>query len=171
MLFPPALNAAPGSASPQALLAAPPPDIEYAETVEKGHGRIEVRRLALSREIVPHLGWPGAARVCRIERTLERAGKTGRAVSYAVTSLPRFRIGPEELLAFVREHWGVENRLHYRRAREEIGRLSLRWSECRRNGVVEDNDAPTILRHSRESGNLEATHARLIGGYIAEPPE
>ena len=81
MLFPPELNAALGGASPQALLAAPPPDIEYAETVEKGHGRIEMRRLALSREVAPHLRWPGAAQVCRIERTCERAGKTSRAVS------------------------------------------------------------------------------------------
>ena len=108
MLFPPELNAALGSASPSQVPADPPPDIEYAETVEKGHGRIEMRRLALSREVVPHLQWPGAAQVCRIERTCERAGKTSRAVSYAVTSLPRVRAGPEELLALVREHWGVE---------------------------------------------------------------
>ncbi len=100
MLFPPELNAALGGASPQALLAAPPPDVEYAETVEKGHGRIE--------------------------RTRERAGKTSRAVSWAVTSLPRARAGPEELLALVREHWGVENRLHYRRdvaLREDASRV------------------------------------------------
>ena len=125
MLFPPALNAALGSASPQ-VPADPPPDIEYAETIEKGHGRIEVRRLALSREVAPHLGWPGAAQVCRIERTRERAGKISRAVSYAVTSLPRARAGPEELLALVREHWGIENRLHYRRdvaLREDASRI------------------------------------------------
>ncbi len=124
MLFPPELNAALGGASPQALLAAPPPDVEYAETVEKGHSRIEMRRLALSCEVVPHR--PGAARVCRIERTCERAGKTSRAVSWAVTSLPRARAGPEELLALVREHWGIENRLHYRRdvaLREDASRI------------------------------------------------
>ena len=126
MLFPPELNAALGGASPQALLAALPPDIEYAETVEKGHGRIEMRRLALSREVAPHLRWPGAAQVCRIERTCERAGKTSCSVSWAVTSLPRARAGPEELLALVREHWGVENRLHYRRdvaLREDASRI------------------------------------------------
>ena len=120
MLFPPALNAALGSSSPQ-VPADPPPDIEYAETIEKGHGRIEVRRLALSREVAPHLCWPGAARVCRIERTRERAGKIGRAISYAATSLPRSRASPEELLALVREHWGIKNRLHYRR--EDASRI------------------------------------------------
>ena len=88
MLFPPELNAALGGASLQAPLAAPPPDVEYAETVEKGHGRIEVRRLALSREVASHLQWPGAARVCRIERTRERAGKTSCSVSWAVERTP-----------------------------------------------------------------------------------
>ena len=38
--FPPELSASPR------VPAAPSPDIEYAETVEKGHGRIEVRRPA-----------------------------------------------------------------------------------------------------------------------------
>ena len=126
MLFPPELNAALGSASPSQVPADPPPDIEYAGTVEKGHGRIEMRRLALSREVASHLGWPGAAQVCRIERTRERAGKTSCSISYAVTSLPRTRAGPEELLALVREHWGIENRLHYRRdvaLREDASRI------------------------------------------------
>ena len=95
MLSPLEPNAALGSALPQ-VPAAPPPDIEYAETVEKGHGRIVARHLALSREVAPHLCWLGAAQVCRIERTRERAG-------------------PEALLTLVREHWGIENRRHYRR--------------------------------------------------------
>ena len=40
------------------------------------------------------------------------------------------------------------------RACKKIGKFSLQWSERRRNGVVEDKDAPTILRHSHEGGNL-----------------
>ena len=98
--FPPAPSAVPGSASPQ-VPADPPPDIEYAETVEKGRGRIEVRRLALSCEVVPHLRWPGAARVCRIERICERAGKTSRAVSRAVIGLPRARAGASRTAATI----------------------------------------------------------------------
>lgn len=64
--------------------------------------------------------------MCRIERTREVAGKTSREVVYAITSLPRERAGPEDLLALVRQHWSVENRLHYRRdvaLREDASRI------------------------------------------------
>ena len=39
--FPPVPNSAPGNAA-----ADPPPDVEYAEAVEKGHGRFEIRGVA-----------------------------------------------------------------------------------------------------------------------------
>jgi len=64
---------------------------------------------------VPYLGWPGAAQVCRIARTREVAGKTSHEVAYAITSLARERAGPQDLLALVRQHWSIENRLHWRR--------------------------------------------------------
>jgi predicted transposase YbfD/YdcC len=101
--------------APPPVAVTPPPDLEYAETTDKGHGRLEVRRLALSREVVPYLQWPGAAQVCRIERTREIAGKTSREIAYAITSLSRERAGPDRLLALARQHWSIENRLHYRR--------------------------------------------------------
>ena len=53
--------------------------------------------------------------MCRIERTREVAGKTSHEIVYAITSLPRERAGPEDLLALARQHWAIENRLHYRR--------------------------------------------------------
>jgi hypothetical protein len=115
--FPPELIQALGAG---ALAAEPvgggaPPDLETEHTVEKGHGRIEERRIATTAEIVPYLGWPGAAQVCRIERTRTIGGNTSREIVYAITSLPRERAGPRELLALNRRHWAIENRLHWRR--------------------------------------------------------
>lgn len=89
--------------------------MESARTIEKGHGRIECRQITLSREVVPALDWPGAAQVCRIERSRESKGKTSHEVVYAITSLSRDKAGPETLLALLRAHWGIENRLHWRR--------------------------------------------------------
>lgn len=104
----------------------PPPDLERAETIEKGHGRIEVRRITTTREIVPHLDWPGLSQVCRIERSREIAGKTSCEVVYAITSLTRERADPPTLLAMVRRHWAIENQLHWRRdviLREDASRV------------------------------------------------
>lgn len=83
----------------------PPPDLEQAETVEKGHGRIEHRRIATTCEIVPYLAWPGLAQVCRIERRREIAGHSSCEVVYAITSLTREQADPKTLLALVRQHW------------------------------------------------------------------
>lgn len=55
------------------------------------------------------------AQVCRIERIREVKGTVSHETIYAITSLDRDRTSPEALLALVREHWGIENRLHWRR--------------------------------------------------------
>ncbi|MBE7197597.1 MAG: ISAs1 family transposase [Parafilimonas terrae] len=97
-----------------------------AHTLEKGHGRIETRTLSVGRECVLHLGWPGARQVCRIERTREQAGRISREIAYAITSLPPERTGPEQLLTRWRDHWLIENRLHWRRdviAHEDQSRI------------------------------------------------
>ena len=62
-----------------------------------------------------HLGWPGAAQVCRIERTRDCAGTISREIAYAVTSLSPEQAHPDTLLALWRDHWLIENRLHWRR--------------------------------------------------------
>ena len=55
-----------------------PPDLKTAKSVDKEHGRIEVRKIAVSAEVVPYLDWPGAAQVARIERTRETAERSAR---------------------------------------------------------------------------------------------
>ena len=87
--------------------------MKTAETVEKEHGRIEIRRIAVSAEVVPHLGWPAAAQVARIERIREISGKASLETAYIITSLTAAEAGPERLLALSRGHWAIENRLHY----------------------------------------------------------
>lgn len=100
---------------PPGALDGPPPDRESAQTIEKGHGRIETRRITVSREVVAALDWPGVAQVCRIERSRESKGRISHEIVYAITSLPRSQASPEALLALARDHWGIENRLHWRR--------------------------------------------------------
>ena len=56
----------------------------------------------------------GAARRCvEREREILKTGKRSIEVTWSLTSLGAERAGPEELLALVRNHWHIENRLHY----------------------------------------------------------
>jgi predicted transposase YbfD/YdcC len=126
----------------------PPPDLERAETSEKAHGRIDMRRIATTGEVVAHLAWPGLAQVCRIERTRQIRGQTSREVVYAVTSLSRMRAGPSDLLALARKHWSIENQLHWPRdviLREDASRV--RSGAAPRALAVLRNTVLRLLRH------------------------
>lgn len=86
-----------------------------AATFDKGYGRFETRRAASSAGVVPHLEWPGARQVVRIEPTREFKATASTEIAYYVTSLPPAEAGPDRLLALARAHWGIENKLHWRR--------------------------------------------------------
>lgn len=47
-----------------------------------------------------------------IERRARRKGRAQHEVRYAITS-QGVEVGPDRLLAQVRGHWSIENRLHY----------------------------------------------------------
>lgn len=57
--------------------------------------------------------WPGLKQVLRLERTTRRNGKTIKEVQYAITSLSPKEASAERLLTIWRNHWGIENRLHW----------------------------------------------------------
>jgi predicted transposase YbfD/YdcC len=92
-------------------------DFRTAQTVNKGHGREERRRLTASAELQAYLDWPSAAQVFQLERQIKRTadGKTSTEVIYGITSLPPDQASPARLLELNRSHWGIENGLHYRR--------------------------------------------------------
>ena len=94
-------------------------DAPWHETVDKGHGRIERRRCAAvdlsGAEWDGYANLHGRRQTMRIEREREilKTGKSSIEVTWSLTSLGTDRAGPEELLALVRNHWHIENRLHY----------------------------------------------------------
>ncbi len=88
-------------------------DMREATTVDKGHGRLEVRHLVASTALNDYLDWPGLAQVMMIERTWWERGEKTQAVRYGVTSLPPTSADAPRLLALVRGHWQIENGLHY----------------------------------------------------------
>ena len=86
-----------------------------AMTVNKGHGRLETRRLTCTDDLDDYLSWPGVQQVLRreCERVRLKTGEVSGAVTYAITSLPASAAPPEELAALWRGHWAIENRRHY----------------------------------------------------------
>ena len=94
-----------------------PTDYRSAQTVDKGHGRIEIRQLTVTGELHARWDWPYLAQVFRLERTtrLVASGHVRQEVVYGMTSLSPGEAGPARLLEIVRTHWQQENGLHYRR--------------------------------------------------------
>jgi hypothetical protein len=92
-----------------------PPDLKRVETVEKAHGRIETRRLALRTELPSRLDekWHGLTAICRIERDRELKDKGTRDLVYAITDLPHRHLEPALLLQLSRDHWLIENGLFH----------------------------------------------------------
>lgn len=92
-------------------------ELRQAETIDKQHGRLETRRLTASRLTTEDWDWPGLAQVFKLERTFRQltTDKVQTEVVYGLTSLSAEEADPARLLASVRNHWGIENKLHWRR--------------------------------------------------------
>jgi predicted transposase YbfD/YdcC len=84
------------------------------------------------------------------ERT--EKGKTTREVVYGITSLKPAQANAARLLGLVREHWRIENRLHY------VRDVTLGEDACR----VRKGSAPQVLAALRNA----AVH--LLAGVKAE---
>ena len=70
--------------------------------------------------------WRNCLQVFRIERERRIDTEVEVEVVYGITSLSRARAGAARLLKFNRDHWGIENGLHYRRdvtLREDASRI------------------------------------------------
>jgi predicted transposase YbfD/YdcC len=86
-------------------------------TVDADHGRIETRSAVVSYDVdwlqdIHH--WPGLKAIGAVRRTRElkgaNAGSPTTETAYYLLSEP---ITPERLNQAARDHWGVENRLHW----------------------------------------------------------
>ena len=85
----------------------------YAQSVEKGHGRIETRRCWLVEGVAwldPEDAWAGLRSVAAVECERRVGQKVSLVVRYFISSLTG---SARQMLRAVRAHWGIENRLHW----------------------------------------------------------
>lgn len=147
------------------LFQEPPPGERFlrARTVNQHGGRLEVRQLRASATLAGYLreaGWPDAGLVLEVATTVRwprhPAKGMRQEVRFFLTSRP-VQAQPADLLALVRQHWHIENRLHWPRdvtfgedaCQVRSGRAPQALAAVR-NAVVG-------LLHQQGVGNLAAT--------------
>src|SRR5208282_823049 len=113
-------------------------------TVDADHGRIETRTATVSTNIAwlqEDHNWPGLAAIGKVVRIRETAAKTTTETAYYLLSTA---LSGEHFNAVVRQHWGVENRLHWR--------LDVVMSEDQhRSRLGHGPNNLAILRHMRST--------------------
>jgi predicted transposase YbfD/YdcC len=128
------------------------------ETVEKDHGRLEIRRYYQSDQLdwfADRPKWEGLKSVGMVESIREVDGKTTVERRYYLASLP---LGIETLARAVRSHWGVENKVHW------IMDVCFREDQSRaRTGYAAENLA-TLRRLALNLLKQEKTKKRGIRG-------
>ena len=88
------------------------PQVQATQT-NKGHGRIETRTASISDDVAwlqERHQWPGLAAVGKITASRQQGGHTSVENRYYLLSQA---FTPERFNHIVREHWGIENRLHW----------------------------------------------------------
>jgi predicted transposase YbfD/YdcC len=86
-----------------------------AEEIDCGHGRVEQRRCSVIADlslVEKATEWASLQGLVRIEseRYHKATGKTEKEIRYYITSL---KPDAERLNRAIRQHWGIENRLHW----------------------------------------------------------
>ncbi len=141
---------------------------QQAQTVSKGHGRIEKRILLTSTQLNDYLDWPAVAQVFRLETIIQFPdGKRTRQVVYGITSLPPEQASPARLLQLIRQYWGIESGLHYRRdvtLHEDATRLTV-GSSGQVMAILNNLVIHLALAHGK--GNL----AQALRRFDAKPAE
>jgi len=140
------------------------------ETVDGDHGRIETRRVTVLHDIAwlqERHDWPGLKGIVVIDSTREIGARTERETRYYLTSSAwrAERLGP-----MVRDHWAIENSLHW------VMDMTFRDDECRirtehapENFVTLKHMAANLARKApgRDSVRLRLKTAAWDDDYLA----
>ena len=83
---------------------------DFREPLNLKHGRLESRAIWTSTALNDYLNFPHVGQVFVIERQRidKKTGQTSTEVVYGVTDHTPESASPERLLAFNRDHWGIE---------------------------------------------------------------
>lgn len=137
---------------------------DYHQTINKGHGRIEIRRCwavadPVAFEYIRHYeGWADLQTIVRVQRERRLPDKTEQETAYYISNLP-----PQAALILdaTRQHWAVENSLHWVldvTFREDDSRI--RKDNSSQNMAVLRHMALNILKRDTSKGSLRQKRYR-----------
>jgi predicted transposase YbfD/YdcC len=102
------------------LFTTPPPltrgDVWPTASVKNhDHGRIETRRLQATTALNDYLDWPGVQQVFQLirHRKIKKCGTTSTETVFGFTSLSPDQASAEQLITLTRQHWTIENQVHW----------------------------------------------------------
>ena len=134
-------------------------------TFDKGNGRIDTRICKVIDLSGP--GWDEYAAlygrkqaICITrERYILTTGKVSVEDTYCLTSLSRQQASPDELLAMIRGHWAIENKLHYvRDFTYDEDRCRAYVGDIARNLACLSNFAISIIRVRKQFKYIPAAN-------------
>jgi predicted transposase YbfD/YdcC len=144
-----------------------------ATTIEKAHGRIEKRTLRTTTILTKHQDWVGLKQGFELVRERTVQGKKTAEVVHGITSLSPQRADAKRLLELIRGHWGIENKLHYKRdvtMGEDASRVrkgaAPQVMAALRNSVIHvlsDVVAPSLASAMRTMGNRLSQALNILG--------
>lgn len=138
-------------------------ECDYADHIDDGHGRVAERRCWVIKKYISERTkeWKGLSSIVMIESTRSVDGKTTIEYRYYITSSSQ---DAKKILHSTREHWGVENSLHW------VLDIAFREDEKRiRKGSGAANFS--ILRHialnllRKDSSKLGIPNKMLKAGW------
>ncbi len=100
--------------TPHKLMNIPPAN--YFRSINKGHGRLEIREIWTVSVDNPYPQWPSVAQLFYLKRRrwVLKSNKYSETDVYGITSLSLAQATPANLITITREHWAaIENGLHW----------------------------------------------------------
>lgn len=145
---------------------------DYIKTTEQSHGRNEIRECWITNNLTAIRDiekWDKLATVARVTDTRTVNGKESIATRYFISSLDTTAV---EILRTVRQHWQVENKLHWTLDvvfREDESRIRL--GHAQQNLALVRKLALNILRKyfpGKDSLNIKRFKAALNPDYLLQ---
>ena len=156
------------------------PHKRYLEQ-EKGHGRIDKR----SYKVLPAEGnltdevarrWPMIRSLVRVEHEVSKPNtQPSKETRYYISSLDFNEASAKEIAYYIREHWGIENRLHWQldvtfredacRARKNFSARNLNLIRKFALGILRQQHDTLSLKARRRKCSLRIDYLKQVLGF------